>query len=872
MPTRRFALLCFFVFFSGAAALGIEVVWSRMLQRILGSTATAVTLVVAGYLAGMGLGAHVGERCLARVGNAVRAYAACELVAAALVLVCTLLFRDPLLATLPGGTVWLLLMVVLASVPLGATFPFLIRAVAVDPRATVGEPPVQQRLEGRLRGIYGWNAVGAALGGVCAGLVLVPAIGEWSTVRSLVAVEVVVAFLILLSFRSTASVQSAPQDVEPGPRVPPFLLVGFLFLSGFVVLFWEVLWTRILTLVVGGTAYAFAVVTGSVVLGIGVGSLVPPLRAFRLQRPWLLPALVTLLLVVGYFAVERLPDAFLVAVRATGRSPLLCGTLGAACVVFLPNFLLGSLFPILIATWREKAGTLYALNSVGAVLGAFCAGPLSAGLLQLETTYYVGVAAVLVLTVIGVLLSRQFRLGVVTARSVVFGIAGALLICSVLSFTLLRDGWNRDRLLSGVYQWPLDEMEDASLTVESRFEGRELLAVAAGKEVFVSVERDSLANTIYVKSNGKVEGSLPADPERPSLADLPTQILLGELPLQILADRSPRPSALLIGLGSGVTLSSLLEGAGPTARPRSVDVIEIERGFLDLLQTEAARPYLEAYLPQWLTRGEAPPADPPTCQLHFGDARRLLTVEMRDRQWDIIVSQPSEPWIPGAAPLFTVEFFELLRERLRPEGVLVQWLQLYKLDMETLRILVRSVRRAFPEVFLVRPPATGGVLVVAAEQPLDFVRLLNAPTGRFHADTLLESPLDRLAIFLGGSRGVDRFTGVDPSLPVNSDDRDVVLRLTRGLYTSAQRARHNLRALQREVGTDPVHKYLPDYLWNNSRKAELARRNAHYGDYWEALETLEGDVAPTASALRAEFRAQIRTIEAEDEEWNQDGR
>ena len=259
------------------------------------------------------------------------------------------------------------------------------------------------------------------------------------------------------------------------------------------------LWTRILTLVVGGTAYAFAVVTGSVVLGIGVGSLVPPLRAFRLQRPWLLPALVTLLLVVGYFAVERLPDAFLVAVRATGRSPLLCGTLGAACVVFLPNFLLGSLFTILIATWREKAGTLYALNSVGAVLGAFCAGPLSAGLLQLETTYYVGVAAVLVLTVIGVLLSRQFRLGGVTARSVVFGIAGALLICSVLSFTLLRDGWNRDRLLSGVYQWPLDEMEDASLTVESRFEGRELLAVAAGKEVFVSVERDSLANTIYVK-------------------------------------------------------------------------------------------------------------------------------------------------------------------------------------------------------------------------------------------------------------------------------------------------------------------------------------------------------------------------------------
>ena len=125
MPTRRFALLGFFVFFSGAAALGIEVVWSRMLQRILGSTATAVTLVVAGYLAGMGLGAHVGERCLARVGNSVRAYAACELVAAALVLVCTLLFRDPLLATLPGGTVWLLLMVVLASVPLGATFPFL---------------------------------------------------------------------------------------------------------------------------------------------------------------------------------------------------------------------------------------------------------------------------------------------------------------------------------------------------------------------------------------------------------------------------------------------------------------------------------------------------------------------------------------------------------------------------------------------------------------------------------------------------------------------------------------------------------------------------------------------------------------------------
>ena len=878
----RYLYLCFLLVISGAAVMGIEVVWARTLQRLLGSTSFAVATVLAGFLLGMGAGAHFVGRFL-RHGSArslamrpLVGYGVCELSAAAFALLATVLLHQTMVRSLPFASVWLLALVVAATLPIGATFPLLVSAVQ---NGFVG---VGGSIERCVRQVYGVGALGAAIGGITAGLLLIPHIGEWNTLLCLTTAQVCVGLAVLHAFRnvtpSNGNVLDSPPELPASPsetfatHVP---MIAFLFLSGWVVFFWEVLWTRLLVLVIGGTVYAFAVVTGSVVLGIGLGSLLlSPLRLVR-HAAWVLPFVVTVLTLIGYMVVPLLPEAYLVGVRASGASPLVCGTVGAALLVFVPNFLLGCLFPSVLSHWSDRAGSLYAINSVGAVAGAFIAGPATAGRVSLEDTYHIGVASLLSLTFVGgvwvragarsekpSVTSRGVRAVVVVALCVV---AGCLVALGARS-TLFKEPWDPKRLLSGVYQWPLADLRDETLSVDKRFEGRRLLTLVSGAEVIVSVELDELANTVYVKGNGKVEGSVPADPTRGSLADLPTQVLLGELAADLSWPAAPE-NALLIGLGSGVTLNALLEGAGKGQRPDHVDVIELEPAFLQALAAPEVRSYLKPFVPDWLVQSLVSDgmmqSGAPNCVFHFGDARRLLGFELSDRRWDVIVSQPSEPWIPAAAPLFTREFFATVRQRLTPEGFFLQWLQLYKLDASTLRVLVRTLRREFPEVFLVRPPASGQVILVATQKRPQFDRLLSVPPGPLQSRTLVEAPEDRLAIFLGGSAGVDHWIGLGPELRVNTDDRDVALRLTKSLYSQKNLASVNLATLRENIGADPIVRYLGRPLQKNVELVRrLALRNARVGDFEEALATIDLDPSPEGERLRAEI---LRAREARND-------
>ena len=856
LKRRTFLILSLLFFASGAAVLGLELVWARQLQRLMGSSAWAVSGVLCGFLGGMGAGAFVAERVLRRGGSPLRLYASAEFLAAGTALLFS--FVLPRLGDIflwPGGDFLLVLAVAVAVAPAGATLPFAVASFSGEDRAAF-----------RLRSLYGWNAIGAALGAVIGGLILLPRLGEERLAVACISVLLLVAIVAtVLAGRqdaggATDSVTRVVEQVGPG-------VWSYVFLSGFVVFYWEVLWTRLLTLTVGGTVYAFAVVAGSVILGIGCGSLWVGLIPWRRHGGWWLPALVAAVLIVAYFFVDGLSALYLAGIRRFSAEPLFWGCLTAGAIAFVPNFLLGGLLPWLAARTPKSLGGLYALNAAGCVLGAWLAGPIGAAWWSLESGYALGVGGLCGLISVGIVVGRftprrEARGGPSPAESrVILSAVGVALVVAVgLSLTLPR--WDVRRLLSGVYQWSAADL--VASDQRERMAAREVLEVVAGREVIVSVEAERAVNTLYVRGNGKVEGSLPLDRAAPSLADMPTQVLLGELPVALLPPTT-RPRLLLIGLGSGVSLGACLHAGATRFGPGAVDVIEIEQAFLHALQSESARRYLHGILPAELLAAQAPTKED-RWRFHFGDARRLLRLELGGRRWHAIVSQPSEPWIPAAAPLFTEEFFTTAAARLESGGIFVQWLQMYKIDEGHLRLLVRTFRRVFPEVYLFRPPGTGELLLLGSAQRPPLERLLTAPDGPFFNVSGFEVPVDRLASILLGPRGVDRWVGLEITLPVHRDaSNDLVQALTASLYGEPERARRNLDRFRDLGGGDPCIGYLPENLRSNSDfRLLLAERNFIFGDFPEAFATLEGlDGAPVEALRRRISEAMEATQSSE---------
>ena len=832
---------------SGFAVLAAEVVWARVFHRHLGSGAFAVSLVLTGFLAGTALGALVAQPRLSRLRNPLRAYALVELAAGVgtaglsfVALFAPDLFRPT------GGEVVAVALIAVAAAPLGASFPLL--AVIFRDDGARGR---------RLRHLYGVNALGGGAGGLAAGLLGVPIVGETAVAFLAAALHLVVAAGVFALARRTPAArpaagsersETAPEaDATRAPAGSPVgRLAVYAALSGFCVFYWEVLWTRILVLTVGSSVYAFSTVASSVVLGIGVGSILCGGRLLARSGGWLLPLGASLLALATYFLVPHLAAAYLLGVRSLAWNPLVSGSVGAGLVVFLPNVLLGSLFPWIVSRRVALAGGLTAASCLGCVAGAFLGGPLTAGSWTLENTYRFGLAALLGLAGWGS--SLVWRETSTPRRSPRVALVAALVLAAAAISGAVgvaaRPGsaglWDRGRLLSGVYQWTADSLENAPL--DEVVASRELLVVVEGREVIVSVDADREVNTLYVRGNGKPEGSVPLDPERRSLADLPTQLLLGIVPALLIADR-PHSPTLMIGLGSGMSLGALVRTRRATGATGRVDIVELEPAYLEALRHAEVARYFRPYLDE---------EEAAACRWLFGDARRVLARELRGRRYGAIVSQPSEPWIAGASPLFTVEFFREVASHLEPGGIFVQWVQLYKLDLESLRMLVRTFRRVFPRVFLLRPPRTGELILLGVEKNVEFSRLFAGSSLR-HVDRAgIRGAVDWLALHVLGPAGVDRFVGEGR---VNTDGRgELEFRGPRTLHLAADAARENLRALRALAADDPVSSYLPPDLRRPPFLRRLAERNLENGDVEEAEALIAGDASPEAERLRARLR------------------
>ena len=819
------------LFVTGFAALAQEVIWCRMLRRLLGATASAQAAVLAGFLGGMAVGAWLGGLALRRGWSGpatLWGLTGIAAAAASFVLWLVIWFLEGLDRVPPGVGPLVLFCVAVAAAPLGAQFPATVEALPRDGAARW------------IAWAYGLNALGGAIGALLAPLLLLPWLGERTSLLVAGSAQVLSGLTVLRLARGERSIFLRAET--PGLRARDLALV---FSCAVVVTYWEILLARVLGLVVGSSVHAFAFVTGGVVFGVGVASVLLALSGARRSvvsaaAPWISLCALALF----YFLAPHLPSAYLVSARAMGPSPW-WGPLGAGLLAFLACAPLGAVFPGVVGRDPGGAARAAAASGAGSALGAWIGG-ICGGVIGLDRGWMLGLGLAAVTAALSV---ERRRPSLAAAAGL-----GLCTICLVEAAPSLADRWDLKPLLAGVYTWGPEDI----LSRDPGAMDHELLVVEQGAEAVISIER--VGETVFVKANGKVEGSVPAHPDRVGLADLPTQILLGAL-AGIL---KPDGATAVIGLGSGMTL-----GAAWRSGVGTLDLLEIEpaceRALLAPMTARYFIPYLAGTL-RAATRVAGVPAEP-RVRRWFGDARSLLSGTLADHRWDAIASQPSEPWLSSSAPLFTREFFARAARRLQPGGVFIQWVQLYQLDFETLELVVRTFQRVFERVYVLRPPGTGELILLGLREPLDFARLLDgvvrverAAPGLLRS-TGIEAPVDLVATVLLGPDGVEAWVAAGEDL--NVDDRNSTeLHAAPRVRDSRDIARANLLALQKRGAHDPVTKYLPATLRDPTWVRGLAARNLRMGDFWEAIAILAADESSEAGLLREEAKREILSLDA----------
>lgn len=751
-------LACFLA--SGTSGLIYQVVWMRELTLIFGATTLAVSTVLAVFMGGLAFGSLTGGRWADRARRPLRLYAWLELAIGLYGLAIPFLFSllpavyQPLWRA-AGLSFFTLSLVrfalagaVLAAptILMGATLPVLSRVVARRAEAV-----------GRDVGmLYTVNTVGAVLGASSAGLLLIPSIGMTGTTAVAALLNLVAgAIAYAMDRREVADSTSADSpDDQPRPgvlgRPATVALFAAFGVSGVAALVYEVAWTRALSLVLGSSVYAFTIMLTTFLVGLAFGAGLGTWLADRARRPLLVLSVVEAAVGVsafgGLFLIRELPYLFLVLHRQFESSPaaLLLGTrlLIAALVMLVPTTLLGAVFPLAVRAAAghvhaigRTVGALYSVNTLGAIAGAFASGFVLIPWLGVEGA----IVSAIVLN-LAAAAALAYTTGAMS-RAVRTAIAAVLLVAALLAAPL-RPRWDPAVMASGVYRYA------PTLKAATRAEFlNHYLGGGDGETVFY---RDGVSATVAVQFQfGHYVLKVNGKPDATTAGDLPTQALVAHLPLLVRPDAS---TALVIGWGSGVSVGAAL--AYPIDR---VTAVELEPAVVE------ASTFFEGV--------NGRPLQDPRTELLINDGRNLLAAT--DRRFDVIVSEPSNPWLTGVANLFTREYFASGARCLSPGGVFCQWLQIYEMQPTEVATLLATFASAFPEVYVFRG-ASGDLILLGALEPftLDVSRIRSqidnpGPIRDRLADVRIRSVETLLSRLYLTPDGVRRFIA---SAPLNTDD------------------------------------------------------------------------------------------------------
>jgi predicted membrane-bound spermidine synthase len=749
---RRFLLGIFVV--SGFTGLIYESIWSHYLKLFLGHAAYAQTLVLAIFMGGMALGSWLVSHYSVRLRQLLWGYLLVE----GLIGVCGILFHrlfvaatDVSFATvipaLPAGLAiniykWSLasLLVLPQSVLLGTTFPLISGGIIRRWPDRAGET---------LAVLYFTNSLGGALGVLISGFVLIGLVGLPGTTLTAGLLNIALAFAVWLLVRRQTEPQlpaaAAPAAAAPRAVVDPvarwFALAAFL--TGAASFMYELGWIRMLSLVLGSSTHSFELMLSAFIFGLAFGGLYVRKRIERIADPE--RYLGTIMLTMGVLAALTVPASNLMydfmswALRTFTRTPggyVAFNTVSqsiAMLIMFPATFCAGMTLPVLThALMRrgpgEKAiGAIYSLNTLGAIAGVLITIHLLLPLIGIKGVILTG-AAIHIALGMSRLRARGWRQPA-TACALAASVA-------VFVLTAVFGGLDPQRVASGVFRAGL-----ARLPADTR-----VIYVRDGKTATITLAEH--AGNITISTNGKPDAGLQMGPGGASV-DEPTMVLAAAVPLSL------HPAARRvanIGFGSGLTTHTLL--ASPQIQ--HLDTIEIEPAMV-----EAARRGFGARIHNVF--------EDPRSHVVYEDAKTFFAAS--HEPYDLIVSEPSNPWVSGVASLFSEEFYGQITRYLRPDGYFVQWMQIYETDITVVSSVIKALSRHFGAYAIYNLDEVDILIVAtrAAALPAPTEQLLHWPEMRAELDRVgVQSLADLNTRLIGDNRILGPlFNGVPA--PANSD-------------------------------------------------------------------------------------------------------
>ncbi|MDC1152967.1 fused MFS/spermidine synthase [Nitrospinaceae bacterium] len=739
---------------SGATGLVYEVVWTRLLTLIMGNTHYSIATVLTAFMGGLALGSFVGGKIIDRDFNPLAAYAILE---AGIGIYCLLipLFIElafPLFQWIymnlgdsytQTSFVRFLVCGVLLIIPatfMGATLPVLSKLVSRD-ESFIGKD---------VGTLYSVNTFGAVLGALASAFVFMRFLGVQATISVAASANICIALIIYFVFKPPLKERLSyvsPPSKEKSASLQKrdlFILLSFA-VSGLAALVYQVAWTRILSLLLGSSVYAFSLILAVFIFGLAVGTATTSNLLDRIR--YLVRSFGITQIIIGFSSLfivplfGRIPFINRWVYENLGQQfQLMQGTnfITILGLLFIPTFFMGAQFPIVIKilatkleTVGQNVGRAYAFNTVGAIIGSFLAGFVLIPMLGIQATIvsmvFLNVLLGITLLSIGSQLSLNWK---------IYGLPGVFIFCVFISNWIAP--WDKSVISSGSFMpYRIGDLKEAEL------KKNKILFFKEGMHTTVTTELSPSGN-IFLRVNGKTDASLALD--------MRTQLLSGYLPM--LFHENPK-SALVIGQGSGITLGAVEQF--PVDKINLVEispaVIEGSR-FFDPFNHDALNDKRLSVL--------------------LEDGRNHIALSKKS--YDVIVSEPSNPWISGVGALFTVDFFDLLKKRLNPGGVACIWVHT-NMSPDSFKSIIRSFTEKFPFVTMWESIAGDDYLLIGSKQEyrLSFEKtqkyLANEITGKDLARIGIRNVPDLMSLMIMSRPKLVEFS---KNAPLHTDDNSIL--------------------------------------------------------------------------------------------------
>lgn len=692
-------MILFLFFCSGATALVYEVVWSKYLSLIFGSTAYAQTVVLAVFMGGLALGNRIIGARSDLLQKPLAGYGSLEVLVGLYAFCFPLLYKAAdRVFTLAGSplldhSLLLLLLkcvisialLLLPTVMMGGTLPLLSAWLQK-----------QSNDAGRWSArFYSTNSLGAVFGAWFAGFILIRSIGMVSTLQMTALANVLLGFTaIAIARRSQTSADSltdssatvAAGDTDSNTKTL-FWITAMVAITGGVSMGLEVLASRSLTLIFGASVQAFATVLMAFILGIGLGGAAaasPRMKRWRYESTifalLLVAAAIVGILVVG---IEKWVDAYrhirvgLARTEMGYRFYQIIAAGFSMIVLGIPAGLIGAVLPLCLRLvsnqqgFGNRVGRLLTWNTLGAVVGVLLTGFILMPSLGLRSAFFI---LALALCAAVFLLAWHFR------KWAFFISSGSIAVFLAISCLVGGEGW-RHVLTSGVFRSRETAVDPNVMELRKKF--MKIVFYEDGPDATVSVERGT-DNEMGLRISGKAEAS--------TQGDLPTQLIVAHLPMLM---RPQSKDVFVLGLASGITCRGLL------AYP-------IEH----LTVAENCAPVLRAaeFFSTW-NRGVL---TNPVTKVRLEDGRTVL--KLSPKPYDVIVSEPSNPWFASVGSVFNKEYYEIASSRLKPGGFMVQWFHVYEMQDPIVEMVIRTFASVFPNMEI-WDASYGDLVLLGSNQP-----------------------------------------------------------------------------------------------------------------------------------------------------------